>query len=329
VIRRRAFVGSLTLALLIDSRAGGTQLVEKKYRIGVLLSYPSEPDGLFAKAFMTSLRDLGYVEGRNLVIEVRSANDRPERLPALAAELVQLKCDVIITGGDGEVRAAKQATSSIPIVMAPSGDPVRAGYVVSLARPGGNVTGVSFVSPELSAKLLQVLKDAVPNLSRIAVLWNAANPVKVLDFSETRRAAQTLGLTVSSIEVRAPDELEDAFNAITRAHPNALVTLVDDVFSPAIFPRIAAFAIKQRLPSILGQPQYAVAGGLIAYGPSMADLYPRAALYVAKILKGAKPADLPVEQPTKFELVINLKTAKALGLTIPLSLLLRADQVIR
>ena len=327
---RRIFVGSLTLALLIDSRAGDAQLAERKYRIGILLSYPLESNGLlFSKAFVSPLRDLGYVEGRNLVIEVRSANDRPERLPALAAELVQLRCDVIITGGDGEVRAAKQATSSIPIVMAPSGDPVRAGYVASYARPGGNVTGLSWMSPDLSAKLLEILKDTVPNLSRIAVLWNAANPVKVLDFSETRRAAQTLGLTLSSIEVRAPNEVEGALNAITRAHPHALVALVDDVISPAIFPRIAAFAIKQRLPSILGASQYAVAGGLIAYGPSLADLYHRAAIYVDKILKGAKPADLPIEQPTKFELIINLKTAKALGLTIPSSLLQRADEVIQ
>ena len=328
LLGRRRFLALVSGGLLAAPLSAQAQLSEKKYRIGVLLSYPLEPNGLFTKTFLPSLRDLGYVEGSNLVIEVRSANDHPERLPALAADLAQLKCDVIVTGGDSEVRAAKQATSSIPIVMAPSGDPVRAGYVASYARPGGNVTGLSWMSADLSAKLLEILKSTVPNLSRITVLWNAANPVKVLDFAETRRAAQTLGLTLLSIEVRTANELEGAFNAITRAHPDALLSLVDEVLSPATFPRIAAFAIKQRLPSILGQAFYPAAGGLIGYGPSLANVYNRAALYVDKILKGAKPADLPVEQPTKFEFIINLKTAKALGLTIPPSLLQRADQVI-
>jgi len=232
-------------------------------------------------------------------------------------------------GGDSEVRVAKLATSAIPIVMAPSGDPVRAGYVASLARPGGNITGISWISPDLSPKLLEVLKDTLPNMSRVAVLWNAANPVKVIDFSETQRAAQTLRLTVSSIEVKALKDFETAFTTITRAHPDALLILVDEVLSGETRPRIAEFALKQRLPSIAGSSGYAAAGGLIGYGPSGLELYRRAAGYVAKILKGANPADLPIEQPAKVELVINLKTAKALGLTIPPTLLLRADQVIQ
>jgi len=325
---RRTFLLATAGTLLAAPLAAEAQQEGKIYRVGLLVTPPSQPGSVYRAMFIAALRDLGYVEGRNLVLEVRSADNRPERLPALATELVQLNVDVIVTKGDGEVRAAKQATSTIPIVMDPSGDPVAAGYVASLARPGGNVTGLSFVSPDLSAKMLQVLKEAVPNIVRIAILWNAKNPVKVLDFNRTQRAAQTLGLTVRSIEVRSPLEMEAAFTAISRAHADALLTLVDDIFGPAMFVRIAALAVKQRLPSILGEEQYATAGGLIAYGPSMRDLEPRAAAYIDKILKGAKPADLPVEQPTKFHLVINLKTANAIGLTIPPSLLQRADQVI-
>ncbi len=325
---RRAFLSTVAGALLAAPLAAEGQQARKGFRIGYLISGPSLPQDPLPRVFVPAMRDLGYVEGDNLVIEIRRADNKPERLPALAAELVRLNVDVIVTRGDGEVRAAKQATSTIPIVMAPSGDPVRAGYVASLARPGGNVTGLSWVSPDLSAKLLEVLKDTVPNLSRIAVLWNAANPMKVLDFNETQRAAQTLALTVYSIEMKAPSDLEAAFAAITRTRPDALLMLVDEVLALGMYPRIADFAVKQRLPSIIGEPRYAAAGGLMAYGPSVVDILRRAASYVDKILKGAKPADLPVERPTKFELVINLKTAKALGLTIPPSLLARADQVI-
>ena len=328
MMERRTFLGVIAGGLLTVALAAGAQPARKGFRIGYLILGPSLLQDPLPRVFVPAMRDLGYVEGDNLVIEIRRADNKPERLPALAAELVRLNVDVIVTRGDGEVRAAKQATSTIPIVMAPSGDPVRAGYVASLARPGGNVTGLSWVSPDLSAKLLEVLKDTVPNLSRIAVLWNAANPMKVLDFNETQRAAQTLGLTVYSIEMKAPSDLEAAFAAITRTRPDALLMLVDEVLALGMYPRIADFAVKQRLPSIIGEPRYAAAGGLMAYGPSVVDILRRAASYVDKILKGAKPADLPVERPTKFELAINLKTAKALGLTIPQSLLLRADQVI-
>jgi putative tryptophan/tyrosine transport system substrate-binding protein len=316
--------GSLILATLTAQ----AQPAGRIFRIGLLIAYPYDPTRLIGTTFIPDLRELGYVEGHNLKIEVRSANQKPERLPALAAELVRLNVDVIITGGDSEVRAAKQATSTIPIVMAPSGDPVRAGYVASYARPGGNVTGLSWESPELSAKLLQILKDAVPTVSRIAVFWNATNPVKAVDFEESRHAASALGLTVYSIELAAASDLEAAFAATRRARPNAVVILTDEMLSAPLYSPIAKFAERQRLPSILGESTYAVRGGLIGYGPSGKAMWKRVVSYVDKIFKGAKPADLPVEQPTKFELVINLKTAKALRLTIPQSLLLRADQVI-
>jgi ABC-type uncharacterized transport system substrate-binding protein len=318
----------LALGLVAALLAAEAQEAAKQYRIGLLIAYPYNPGRAISRVFVPALGDLGYIEGRNLQIEVQSADQHPERLPALAAELVRLNVDVIVTGGDSEVRAAKQATSTIPIVMAPSGDPVRAGYVASYARPGANVTGLSWMSPDLSAKLVEILKDTVPNASRVAVLWNAANPMKRLDFEEARRAANTLGFRVSSVELMAASDLERAFAVIRRAHPDALLILTDEMLSGAMYPRIVDFAMQQRLPSILGESTYAAAGGFIGYGPSVREVWQRAASYVDKILKGAKPADLPVEQPTKFELFINLKTAKALGLTIPGSLLLRADQII-
>jgi putative tryptophan/tyrosine transport system substrate-binding protein len=316
----------LSGSLLAVPLAAAAQQAVKVYRVGILATYPVGP--IFRDPFVAALRDLGYVEGQNLALEIRSANNIPERVPALAVELVRLNVDVIVTGGDSEVAAAQQATRTVPIVMAPSGDPVRAGYVASLARPGGNITGVSFLSSAVSAKLLDVLKEALPKMSRVAVLWNSANPTKVFDFDETQRAAQALRLTVSSIEVKAASELETAFTAITRGRPDALLILVDQVLSHEVRPRIAEFAVKEHIPSIAGNSGYAAAGGLIGYGPGGGELYRRAASLVAKILKGANPADLPVEQPTKLELIINRKTAKALGLTIPQSVLQRADQVI-
>jgi putative ABC transport system substrate-binding protein len=325
-MRRIGLAVVLAVSLMLAPLAAEAQQPTKAYRVGLLSNFPVSPNfGVFVMA----MRDLGYIEGRNLVLEFRSAGYKPDRLPALAAELVNLRVDIIITGGDSEVRAAQKATRTIPIVMAPSGDPVAAGYVVSLARPGGNITGLSWMSPDLSAKLLEVLKDTVPRLRRVAVLWNAANPVKVLDFDKTRRAAQTLGLTMSSMEVKSSSDFETAFAKIALDRPDGLLTLVDEVFAPSVFPQIAQFAMKERLPSIVGQPQYAAAGGLVAYGPTMTEVYQRAAVYVDRILKGAAPADLPVEQPTKFHLIINMKTAKILGLTIPQSLLIRADEIIQ
>jgi putative ABC transport system substrate-binding protein len=213
--------------------------------------------------------------------------------------------------------------------MAVSGDPVRAGYVASLARPGGNVTGLSFVSPDVSAKLLEILKETVPNASRVAVIWNGANAVKRLDFEETQRAARALGVAVHSAEFKTPGRLDASFASITRARPQALLILVDEVVNqPDVFVPIEDFAMKHRLPSISAERRHTEAGGLLSYGPSTAALFRRAATYVDNILKGAKPADLPIEQPAKFEMVLNLKTAKALGITMPRSLLLRADRVI-
>ncbi len=328
-MNRRTFLCGLTLGTLAPFAVEAQQPSGKVYRMGYLVTPVPPPQGPFWGAFVPKLRDLGYVEGQNLTIELRSAHEKPERLPVLAAELVRRNVDVIVTAGDGEVRAAKQATSVIPIVMAVSGDPVGAGYVASLARPGGNITGQSAMSPDLSAKLLEMLKEAVPTVSRVAVLWNAANPVKVLDFKGTQRAAQSLGLTVHSIEIKTPTDLETALATIARTRPDALLTLGDEVLNvPVILTRIGDFALKQRLPSIGGDRRHAAAGALISYGPSMMEVFRRAATYVDKILKGAKPADLPVEQPTTFELIINLKAAKALGLTIPQWVLGRADQVI-
>jgi putative ABC transport system substrate-binding protein len=253
VISRRTFLGVLAGGLLTPP-AVEAQRAEKVYRVGILAAYPIGP--IFRDPFVAALRDLGYVEGHNLALEIRSANNVPQRVPALAVELVRLNVDVIVTGGDAEVAAAQQATRTIPIVMAPSGDPVRAGYVASLARPGGNITAVSFLSPDVSAKLLEVLKDALPKMSRVAVLWNSANPTKAVDFDETQRAAQAPRLTVFSIEVKAASELETALTAIRRARADALLILVDQVLSHELRPRIAEFAIKEHIPSIAGNSRY-------------------------------------------------------------------------
>jgi putative ABC transport system substrate-binding protein len=279
-------------------------------------------------AMRDGLREAGYVEGQTIGIELRFAELDPARLPPLAAELVGLKVDVIVTTGDAEVRAARAATTTIPIVMAVSGDPVRSGYVASLARPGGNVTGLSFLSPELSAKLLEILREVVPGVSRVAVLWNAANPVKKIDYQDTERAARLLNLRVRSIEVRGATDFDAAFAAITRERPDALVVLVDEFMNqyPAL---IGDFVTSRRLPAIAGDRRHAGAGVLLSYGPSLRDLARRAAGYVDRILRGEKPANLPVEQPTRFELVVNLRAAQSLRVTLPPAILLRADEVLR
>jgi putative tryptophan/tyrosine transport system substrate-binding protein len=324
---RRAFVTGFG-AVLIAPLAAGAQQPGKVARIGRLEQGSSGTD----EAFRQGLRELGYVDGQNVVIEYRYADGRAERLPDLAAELVSLRVDVIVSGGTLAPLAAKQATSTIPIVLAAAGDPVGTGLVTNLAKPGGNVTGLSNLSRDLTAKRLQLLKEIVPRLSRVTVFWNAANIVAVLHIPEVEAAARTLGLQVQSLEVRGPDDFDNAvlerrLLAATSGGGGALFLLDDPLVMRYRMP-IADFAIRNRLPSSAAYKNFAEAGGLITFGASLADLYRRAALYVDKILKGAKPGDLPVEQPSKFELVINLKTAKALGLTIPPSLLLRADQVI-
>ena len=314
------------LLLLIAPLAGDAQPPAKFARIG-LLTLAVAPSTPLAEAFRQGLREHGYVEGQNLAFEYRYAEGRADRLPALAAELVRLKVDVIVTESNMAALAAKSATETIPIVMAIAGDPVKAGVVGSLARPGGNVTGLTLMHPELSGKRLQLLKEAVPRIALVAVIWNPTDPAAVDFLRETEVAARSLGLRLHVIEARAPAELDAAFKAVADARPSAFFTLPGGMFQDNQT-RILEFAKKNRLPGVFPNRVFVEAGGLISYGPNLAASSRRAAAFVDKLLKGAKPADLPIEQPTKFELVINLKTARALGLTIPASVLVRADQAI-
>jgi putative ABC transport system substrate-binding protein len=330
VIDRRTFLAGTGAVFLAAPLAVEAQQPGNSYRIGYLgTSPPSTPYSLRnVEAFRQGLGELGWVEGKNIVIEWRYSAGRGERFPDLAAELVRLKVNVIVAAAAPATHASKQATTTIPIVGIALSDPVGQGLVASLARPGGNVTGLATLFPELAAKRLKLLKETLPGVSRVAVLWNAANPGNVLQIGETKVAAQTLGLRLQSVEVRGPEDFQGAFAAMTRGRPEALVSLAD----PLIFTyqtQIVDFAAKSRLPAMHPFRESVEAGGLMAYSVNLPDMYRRAATYVDKILKGAKPGDLPVEQPTTFELVINLKTAKALGLTIPPSLLGRADEVIQ
>jgi len=324
-MKRRAFIALIGGAAAWPFAARAQQ-AEKKYTVGIL-SAGGENTAL-SVAFADALRELGWVEGRNVVFEYRYAENRPERLPELAADLVRLKVDVIAAAGTLAPLAAKRASATIPIVMTAAGDPLGSGLVASLARPGGNVTGMSLMAPDLGGKRLELLKDVLPRLSRVAVLWNAANPYSALVFKETQTGGQTLGIEVQSLEVRDPDDFDGTFEAVRRQHPEALIT-VEDPLTVGHRKRIADFAVEHQLPSLHGVREFAAAGGLMSYGASLADLFRRAAGYVDKILiMGAKPADLPVQQPTKFEFVINLKTAMALGLRIPDKLVALADEVI-
>jgi putative tryptophan/tyrosine transport system substrate-binding protein len=282
----------------------------------------------FFDVFRQGLRELGYVEGQHLVVEASYAEGKHERLAALAAELVRSQVSVIVTAGLVATRAAQQATTTIPIVQAQGGDLVLAGLVASLARPGGNITGLSIQDVEGGGKRLELLKAAVPHASRIAVLWNAAQPAKVIEWQQVQEAGRVLGVTLSSVEVRGAHDFARAFATLTAARPDALFTLSDNL-TVRHRQQIVDFATTQRLPMRSEVKEFAEAGGLMTYGGSLTAMNRRAATYVDKILKGAKPADLPVEQPMKFELVINLKTAKALGLTIPPMLLYQADEVIQ
>ena len=314
---------TLTFVLLAAPPAAPAQQPVK--RIGYLAQITRAP---LVEAFRQGLRELGYHEGQNLTIEFRDAAGQPERLPVLAAELVQLHVDVIVTFPTNAARAAKQATTSIPIVMAAADDPVRTGLVASLARPGGNITGLSNFGPDLSGKRLELLKEAVPTLARIAVLWNAADSGMTLRFEQMQVAALALGRTVYPLGVHDATQVDSALAAMTQERPDALF-VITDVLTARHNGRIVDFAAKHQLPTIFEYREPVVAGGMMAYGPSQADLHRRAAYYVDRILKGAKPADLPVEQPMRIELVINVKTAKELGLTLPSTLLFQADEVIR
>ena len=287
---------------------------------------PADP---FLAAFRQGLRELGYTEGQNIVVEYKYAHGMVDRVPELVAELIRLKVAVLVVGGGAAARSAKAQTKTVPIVFVLPGDPVGSGLVASLARPGGNATGTSTLLPELSRKHLELLKAAVPRVSRVTVLYNSAGrPVAGLALDATREAARALAVELQVLEVRQPNELVSAFAAARAQRAEALLALSAPVFGNQLA-QLAELAAKHRLPAIYVRREFAEAGGLLAYGPSFPDNYRRAATYVDKLLKGAKPADLPVEQPTKVELVINLKTAKALGLTIPQSLLLRADEVIQ
>jgi putative tryptophan/tyrosine transport system substrate-binding protein len=327
-MQRRDFITLLGSAAVWWPLGARAQQTGNVYRIGFLTAGASgarNTPGL--PAFVGGLRQLGWIEGKNLLFEDRYAENRLDRLPGLAAELVRLNVDVIVAAGTLAPLAAKHVTLTIPIIMTSAGDPLGSGLVASLARPGGNVTGMSLMAPDLGAKRLELLKEVIPELARVAVIWNAANPYPALVFKETENAARRLKIEVQSLEVRVPEDIESALEAAVQNKANALIT-VEDPLTQNDRKQIADFAVKNRLPTMSGLSEYVDDGGLLSYGADLADLYRRAAGYVDKIAKGAKPSDLPVEQPTKFELVINLKTAKALGLTIPPGVIAIADAVI-
>jgi len=317
----------LTLSFILAPLDAEAQQAGKIYRIGMLETTSMALNAANLDAFRQGLRELGYVEGRNFMIEYRSADGRRERFPELATELVRLKVDVILTRGTPAVMAAKNATGTIPVVMAASGDPLLSGVVAGLARPGGNVTGLSAIVVEVTGKRLQLLREVVPGVSRIASLLDMGNPNNALQWKETEIAAPSLGVQPQLLDVRKPGDFGGAFDAAIRQRAGAMVVGID-ALTQANHRPIIDLAAKHRLPAIYATREFVDAGGLVAYGVSYPHLYHRAASFVDKIVKGAKPADLPVEQPTTFELVINLKTAKALGLTIPQTLLLQADHVI-
>jgi len=325
--QKRVFCALCAMLFALCSTAEAQQL-KKVPRIGYVDAGSPTSTGHRAKAFIQGLHDLGYVERENIVIEYRWAEGKLERLPVLVEELVRLRVDVIVSSATPAIRFAKEQTSTIPIVMAGVTDPVGVGFATSLARPGGNITGLTHLSPELTGKRLELLKEVVPSLLRVGVLWNPNQPGQSAAFKDAQAAAQALKLTLISMEARNREEIERVLSAIAKEQPQALFELPDPLF---FFNRqlIPEFAVKHKLPAMYSFREYVDAGGLISYGTSFPGLFYRAATYVDKILKGAKPADLPVEQPTKFELVINLKAAKQIGLTIPPSVLARADRVIK
>ena len=323
---RRMFL-AYGAAFLAAPFAAEAQPTKKIPRIGFLATSAAEVIKGRVAAFEQGLRELGYVKGKSIVIEYRYGDGKYERLPSLATELVRLPVDILVAVGAPAAHAAKNATSVIPIVIGNAADPVGTGLVANLARPGGNITGLSDFNLGVVTKRLELLKEVVPTASRVAVLLNPANPTNPLQLTEIRAVASALGVTLLPLEAREPDDIDRAFAVMRKERPEALIVFGDLMFGTHRR-RIAELAVKGRLPTIWAVGENVNAGGLMSYGTNFDDLYRRAAGYVDRILKGARPGDLPVEQPTKFELVINLKTAKALGLTIPPSLLLRADQVI-
>jgi putative tryptophan/tyrosine transport system substrate-binding protein len=329
VTKRRAFLGTLAGGLLAAPLAAGAQSSGKIYRVGILTNRASDPaEARLWQAFRSGLRERGWIEGQNILIEFRAAEGNTARLPELAADLVRLKVDLIVARASIWVQPAKEATSSIPIVFLSHADPVGAGHVASLARPGGNITGLAVLMTDLAPKELEFLISAVPMTKRIAVLWNPDTPSHTPALKAVEEAGRILRVQLQPVGARTAAELEGAFAAMARARAQAVLVLGAAIFL-AERQRVAELAIKHRLPTMSNLKDVVEAGGLVSYGPNWDDLYRRGAIYVDKILRGAKPADLPVEQASKFELVINLKTAKALGLTIPPSLLGRADEIIQ
>jgi ABC-type uncharacterized transport system substrate-binding protein len=322
-VKRREFialVGAVSWPLL----ARGQQ-PDKIFKIGFIATGGMP---LYMNSFHDALRASGWIEGKNVVYENRYAENRLDRLPELIGELLRLKADVIVAGGTPAPLAAKQATTTVPIIMTGAADPLGSGLVTSLARPGGNVTGLSLMSADLVGKRLELLKEVLPELLRVAVLWNADHPFSAFVVTETERAAEKMRIAVQSLEVRSRADIDNALTAAIRQNASALIA-VEDPLTTDYRRQIADFAVQNRLPTVYGLRMFVDAGGLLSYGADLADLYRRAAGYVDKVLRGAKPSDLPVEQPTKFELVINLKTAKALGLSVPQTLLVTADELIK
>src|SRR6266705_2081437 len=326
-MRRRDLIKGIAGSTLSWPLAAVAQIAKVR-QIGLLSPFTRSDAAPWNQALLKGLRDLGCIDGKNIAFEYRYSEGNNDRLPELIADLVRLKVDIIVTSVTNDALAAKNATREIPIVMVAAGDPVATGIVASLARPGGNITGLSQMNPELIGKRLELLKEIVPELSSVAVLWNPEDPISILGWQEIQLPARKLAVEAHSLKVRSPGDLDKAFDEAARTRVGALVIMPNPVFVTNL-KRIADFAAQSRLPSIFHLREFAEAGGLVSYGVDRSDLFRRAATYADKILKGANPADLPIEQPTKFELVINLKTAKALGLGVPPSLLARADEVIQ
>ena len=319
----------LLLTIAVAGPAVDAQQPPRIAKVGYLQATARANVTHLVDAFRQGLRALGYVEGKSVVLEIRAAEGEGERLPELARELVRLKPDVIVATSDPAIAAVKRETQTIPIVMAFSTDPAGTGFVASLARPGGNVTGLSTISPELSGKRLELLREVVPGLSRVALLWNPDARGNLLDYKETETIARSLRLELQSVELSHVEDLDRAFAAATKGRAQALIVPSGNPVVVTKRSQVTSLAQRHRLPAVYNAKEFVMDGGLMSYGPSVPEMFRRAAVYVDKILRGARPGDLPVEQPTKFELAINLKTAKALGLTIPPSLLQRADHVIQ
>jgi len=327
-MNKKIVVSILAISILTSIQLAHAQKPAKVPRIGMLFTGTASPPSARTEAFRKGLRDLGYIEGKNIILEWRFAEGKLDRLPDLAAELVRLPVDIIVTATNPAITAAKNATKTIPIIMALSGNPVAVGHVASLARPGGNITGFSTLAPEISGKRLELLKEILRKVSRVGVLWNPRNRDMVLRMEEAKVAAKALNVKLQSVEARATGDFDGAFSTLTSERPEALLTFADPL-TRGHQQRIVDFTLNSRLPAMYEFKDWVDVGGLVSYGPDDQDNFRRAAIYVDKILKGTKPGDLPVEQPMRFELMINLKTAKAIGLTIPPNVLARADKVIK